>query len=248
VSDDTSHQQVPRPDASGDDRPADAPDVPWGFLDAAGIFVVAFLLMGLVSPLLGAALDPAVARAAFFPLSLALLAVVTVLWVRIRFPDELGRLFGRRPGLSDLGMGLVHGAAGFFVINVGFSLILQAFAAVTGAELPEVQQDGRFGFVVIASAVIVAPIAEELYFRGLLFQGLSTPLGVWPGIGLSALIFGIAHYEQGNLEGSLYALIVLSTLGGYLAWVLHRRGTIATPMVMHAVFNALAVGGILIAG
>lgn len=229
--------------------------MPWGFLDALGVFVVAFVLIGVLSPLLSRALDERLARGVFFPASLALLGVTAVAWVAIRHREQLGKLFGRRPRVADVGMGLVHGAAGFFVINVGFSLILQLLATLTGAELPEVQQnlreatqDGRIGLLVIASAVLIAPMAEEVFFRGMLFQGLRRPLGPWPAIGLSAFVFGLAHYEAGNVQGSLYALIVLSSLGMYLAWVLDRRRTIVTPIVMHATFNGLAVGGILLAG
>jgi membrane protease YdiL (CAAX protease family) len=254
VDDNPSSAQVPPP-PHGPAEGETAVEVPWGFLDAAIVFAIAFLAIGLLSPLLSRALDPEVARGVFFPASLALLGLTTVAWVALRHRAQLWMLFGRRPRVADLGMGVVHGVAGFFVINVGFAFLLQLFATFTGAELPEVQQglrdaaqDGRIGLLVMGSAVLVAPLAEELYFRGLLFQGLRRPLTLWPAIGVSALIFGIAHYEAGNLEGSLYALIVLSSLGGYLAWVFDRRRTIVAPIVMHATFNGLALAGILLAG
>ncbi len=233
----------------------EAEAVPWGFLDAAAVFVVSLLAIGVASPLLGALLDAELARGVFFPVSLALLGLTTAAWVAVRHREHLGALVGRRPMLADLGMGLAHGTVAFLLINLGYSAVLQVVSTMVGAELPEVQQglreatqDGRIGLLVIFSAVLVAPIAEELFFRGLLFQGLRAQLGRWPGIGMSGFVFGLAHYEAGNVAGSLYALLVLASLGMYLAWVLDRRGTLVTPVVMHATFNGLAVVGIFLAG
>jgi membrane protease YdiL (CAAX protease family) len=228
-------------------------DVPWGFLDAAAVFGLSFLLMAVASPLLGALDDPELARGLFFPLSLALLGGTAVVWVRLRHPGHVGALLRRRPTAADAAMGVAHGFAAFFIINVGFGLVVRVLGALTGLELPEVQEglreaalDGRIGVLVIVSAVLVAPLAEEVFFRGLLYQGLRGPLGTWPAIALSALLFGLAHFEAGNLAGSLYALLVLSSFGAYLAWALERRSLVA-PVAMHATFNALAVVGILLA-
>lgn len=244
-------QVPPPPPGTVDER---LPRVSWTFLDAAGVFLLSFVLMALVSPLLTAALDEELAGGVFFPLSLAILAVTAVGWVAVRHRADLDTLAGRRPTPADVGMGIAHGLAGFLVINVGFAALLQLFTTLTGGEMPVVQeglreatQDGRIGLFVIASAIIVAPVAEELFFRGVLFRGLLGPLGVWPAIGTSAVLFGLAH-PQPTVSGTLYALAVLGTFGAYLAWAFERRGSLVTPMVMHATFNALAVGGILVVG
>jgi membrane protease YdiL (CAAX protease family) len=250
VNDDLRRQQVAPGEPS---EIAGQPAVPWSFLDAAGIFVVFIVLLALVSPAISTVLGAEMARGALFPVSFAVLAAITLLWVRVRYPGRVGDLLGGRPTAADLGMGMVHGLAAFFVINMGIGFLLQTIARFTGADMPEVQQglreaatDGLIGPVVIVSAVLVAPIAEELFFRGLLFRGLRGPLGAWPAIGISAFVFGLAHYEASNVEGSLYALIVLATFGMHLAWVLDRRRSIAVPIVMHATFNALAVVGIFL--
>lgn len=247
--------QPAAPSQAEDPGAGSLPGVPWTFLDAAGAFVASILLMGLVSPLLLAVLDDELARGIFFPVSLGLLGLSAVGWVALRHRSALPALPGHRPTLGDAGAGVAHGVAAFLVINVGYAFVLQLVATLTGGEMPVVQeglrdaaQDGRIGLLVIASALLVAPVAEELFFRGVLFRGLLGPLGRWPAIGLSALLFGVAHYESGNPLGSLYAFVVLASLGGYLAWAFARRGTILTPILMHATFNALAVGGILLAG
>jgi uncharacterized protein len=232
------------------DEPGDpAPTVPWGFVDAVFVFALTYLLAGLLGPALTGAFDAELARGLFFPVSLLTLAATTLGYVRLRYPEDVRLLLGPRAfSWRHLLAGLLHGLAAFFVINVGFAALVQLVVSVTGGELPTAQEglreatrDARFGYLVIASSVLVAPLAEELFFRGLLFQGLRRHLGVWPGIGISAYLFGLAHFQGfDNLSGTLYALVVLSTFGMYLAWVLQRRGHIATTMTMHAVFNALA--------
>jgi uncharacterized protein len=245
----------PGPASRTDDPATPLREVPWGFIDAVLVFALTYLLAGLLSPALTAVFEPEVARGLFFPLSLLVLGVTTLGYVRLRFPEHLRALFGQRSFTwRHVGAGLLHGLAAFFVINVGFAALVQLVVSVTGGELPTAQEglreatrDERIGYLVIASSILVAPVAEELFFRGFLFQALRRRIGVWPGIGISAYLFGLAHFQGfDNISGTLYALVVLSTFGMYLAWMLQRRGHVATTMTMHLVFNALATASIVI--
>jgi uncharacterized protein len=250
VNADSSRARPARPD----DPAGPEAGVPWGFADALFVFALSYLLAGLISPALRTVLDPELARGLFFPLSLMLFAVCTVVYVRLRYPEALPALLGWATFTwRHVGAGLVHGLVAFFIINVGFAALVQLIVVTTGGELPmaqrslrEATRDPRFGYIVIASSVLVAPLAEEVFFRGFLFQGLRARLAAWPAIGISAYLFGLAHFQGlDNLAGSLYALVVLSTFGMYLAWMLERRGHLATTMTMHAVFNTLATAFIL---
>ena len=103
------------------------------------------------------------------------------------------------------------------------------------------------GFVVIAIAtVLLAPAAEELFFRGLLLKGmvrLFTPLkavggartaGVVLAVIADGLLFGLAHGEWVQLAG-------LATFGAILAAVSYRTGRLGMNMVAHASFNLIAI-------
>jgi membrane protease YdiL (CAAX protease family) len=85
-------------------------------------------------------------------------------------------------------------------------------------------------FVVIAG---LAPIVEELTFRGLGFHILRR-LGQWPAIVLTGLAFGLAH---GLLEG----LPVLVVFGAALAFLRSRTGSIYPGILVHSAFNAIAL-------
>ena len=81
--------------------------------------------------------------------------------------------------------------------------------------------------------VVVAPIAEELIFRGFLFN-LGLRYGnFWVGAIFSSLLFGAAH-------GDLELFLPLSLVGFVLATVYYRSKNLVASMLTHASFNAIA--------
>jgi len=81
---------------------------------------------------------------------------------------------------------------------------------------------------------VTPAICEELFFRGFILNALR-PLGMWPAIGASALVFGLAH-------ASVYRLLPTMILGiviGYVAW---RSRSILGGIVIHGLNNAIAIG------
>jgi membrane protease YdiL (CAAX protease family) len=85
-------------------------------------------------------------------------------------------------------------------------------------------------FVVIA---VVAPVVEELTFRGLGYS-LLAPFGTWTAILGTGLLFGLAH---GLVEG----LPILAAFGVGLAIVRSRSGSVYPGMLLHSAFNAIAL-------
>ena len=86
----------------------------------------------------------------------------------------------------------------------------------------------------IALACIVAPFAEETFFRGFVFQGLAHSWGpVWGAI-VSAAFFAAVHLQ-------LTVFIPLFALGLALAWVFHHTRSLWASIILHMVFNSIAV-------
>jgi membrane protease YdiL (CAAX protease family) len=86
----------------------------------------------------------------------------------------------------------------------------------------------------ILVAVVMAPVFEEILFRGFLFRGLANSFGwVWGAL-ISGAIFGAAHLQ-------LDVFLPLAALGVVLAWAYHRTGSLWTNISMHALFNTIAV-------
>jgi membrane protease YdiL (CAAX protease family) len=88
--------------------------------------------------------------------------------------------------------------------------------------------------VLALAVVVVAPMTEELLFRGYLYPVLRRFSGVSFGCVMSGLIFATAHNE-------LAALPTLFFLGMLLALLYERTGSIWAPIALHALFNVTTV-------
>ncbi|MBT2570091.1 type II CAAX endopeptidase family protein [Planococcus sp. ISL-110] len=78
---------------------------------------------------------------------------------------------------------------------------------------------------------VIAPIAEEFVFRGLILNWLVEGFGFWKGVGLSSLIFGIFHI---NFFGAFMFAVVASLL--YL-----KTGNLLVPILLHIFNNVIAI-------
>src|SRR5256714_8544139 len=86
--------------------------------------------------------------------------------------------------------------------------------------------------------VVVAPIVEELIFRGLgysLLEQYGRPLA----IAVVGVAFGLAH-------GLVDALPLLVALGAGLAWLRSKTSSVFPGMVTHALFNGIAVLSVIL--
>jgi len=87
-------------------------------------------------------------------------------------------------------------------------------------------------WALIGGAILVAPLAEELFFRGLVQSGLGRLLrGRWPAVVCTGLLFGAIHTQP-------EAVVPLAVLGIALGYLYERTGSLIAPILMHALFNA----------
>jgi membrane protease YdiL (CAAX protease family) len=84
----------------------------------------------------------------------------------------------------------------------------------------------------VISVIIMAPIAEELLFRGILFNTIKHAGYPLAGMFASAVLFALVH-------GSVALMLPLFVMGFALAWLYERSGSLIAPIVMHATFNAI---------
>lgn len=87
-------------------------------------------------------------------------------------------------------------------------------------------------FIGVLSVALVAPVVEELIFRGLIMTRLSRVMPGWLAVVLAAAVFGACH---GHPVWAGYAF-VLGTLYGFVAL---RAGSILPSILGHLVFNAI---------
>jgi membrane protease YdiL (CAAX protease family) len=81
---------------------------------------------------------------------------------------------------------------------------------------------------------IIDPFAEELVFRGVLYQWLNDRFGMWPGIAISSLIFGLAH-------GDVAVGGAAAVLGVVLAWTYEKSHSLWPPVLIHVINNSVKI-------
>jgi membrane protease YdiL (CAAX protease family) len=103
------------------------------------------------------------------------------------------------------------------------------------------QARAEAGAVGAANAVLLAPVGEELLFRGLLFTRLRAILGAFAAVAVSGLAFAAFHAEHGI--GYVLSMI---PAGAFLGFAREHSGGVALPMLLHAVMNGAAVAAGLV--
>lgn len=145
-----------------------------------------------------------------------------------------------RPGLSRaLGLALVAGVlmtVGALALNKGSAWALEQ-VRLEPIEQPTVKLlqvslgwGQRLAFGV--GAIVLAPLVEEILFRGVLFRALCQLTRPWVACWGSALAFAAIHLN-------LLTFVPLLFIGLVLAWVYASTGRLLAAVVTHAFFNAV---------
>jgi membrane protease YdiL (CAAX protease family) len=96
-------------------------------------------------------------------------------------------------------------------------------------------------FLILLS-VVVAPVVEEMVYRGMLFPSLRPRVGPGAALLISGLAFGIAHVSL------VWLLVPTSVLGMMLARAFERTRSLHVAILAHALFNLVAVFAVLALG
>ena len=83
----------------------------------------------------------------------------------------------------------------------------------------------------LLSACLLAPIAEEILYRGVLFRSLRNQLGALSGAVLAAAIFAVLHFYDG------YGLVSVGIFGFSCALLYSGTGALSTVIALHVLYN-----------
>jgi uncharacterized protein len=217
--------------------------VPWRGRDAIGAFVLTVVLIGAVG-VAGRRVEVSV----LFPILTAMVGVAAVVWAS--FYRRPGALLGTRfrIGLRALGVaaaGWLGVVAAQIVLGLAVVALLGPDAVPEAGGLPPELAEAP-GWSLALAAVVIAPIAEELFFRGFLLQGLARSYG--PGVATagSAAVFGLFHFSGPGAQ-SVLPILSAVVVGLVLGWLFVRTKNLAIPIAAHALVNAaaLALAGLL---
>jgi uncharacterized protein len=163
---------------------------------------------------------------------------------------------GRRPRPADFGyrrVALKVGVAAFVLAGVGYYIvtaIYQTIVKLHGTDkLPTDLGIGTSTAALVGAAIfvcVIAPIAEEFFFRGFIFGALrhwhvklhGHDVGTWIAAVETGILFGLAHSGS---AASQY-LIPLGFLGFVLCIVRWKTRSLYPCMALHSVNNSIALG------
>jgi CAAX protease family protein len=193
---------------------------------ALGLVAAAGPIVGIAAATAGLASVPAAAYGAV--VSAVLLAATSLALHREGFDLASLGLVPSRDRIRELAIGFAVGVLLFVIL----ALVRGAFSGVTWtfgglqATLP-----------VLASLLIalLLLLPEELLFRGYAFQRLIQAVGVWPGILISAILFGLYHLAGSGMWGiGAFFRVAMPALGGVVfGWLAVRTRGLALPIGLH---------------
>ncbi len=103
--------------------------------------------------------------------------------------------------------------------------------------MTELMQDRSSAILMAIFGVTLAPISEELIFRGFLQPLLVRSLGAVAGILLASVPFGFLHFhEYGN---SWRHAVLIGLAGACFGWMRHATGSTRASSLMHAAYNGM---------
>jgi len=164
-------------------------------------------------------------------------AVVSIKY-QMPFKEALGLDFSKTPYYIRQGLF----AAVIILLSTTFISYMFSNFGVGGKQNPYVELSEDRLRAVIFLAVFIAPIMEEIFFRGFMQPALVKNLGAGPGILITAIIFGISHTQYQDYYAALTAVI---TIGLILGITKHTTNSIMPGIFAHLVNNILAVISIL---
>ncbi|MEJ7801831.1 MAG: type II CAAX endopeptidase family protein [Candidatus Limnocylindria bacterium] len=170
-------------------------------------------------------------------------ALLLISWFLVFRPGALAALPslpGRDPGgaiRAGLGWGILAWVASTVVLAAVVWLLERTGSSVDpqAAERAIAILDP---WLIILAIVILAPVAEEVFFRGVVFNAWLREGGRrWAFIGSSGA-FALIHVLAGS---SVAVLLPIFLLGLALAWIYQRTGNLLAPIAMHAMVNGVSV-------
>jgi len=210
--------------------------VPWKFIDnwigvalLAVIDVVIFIIM-----LQQERRADLAQSAAVLLLELAYLLPVVIIfawrgihWRHLRFGKFSWNTLG-------MGCGLLIGS--YVIIILHNALLFLLGVDTQGENIMKLfaELDSPVWFFIVGA--IFAPLVEEIFFRGFLFQGFRERYGWIAAMLMSAGIFAVAHLD-------LVVLIPTFILGCLLAYVFHRSNSLWPGIILHFLVNSFGLLG-----
>ena len=169
--------------------------------------------------------------------------LLTVWFFAVRPRDDGWALLGfRRVKPISTTIIVIFGVAIAQSAVFGYTLLVEQLGIdfLVPDQLPHECADDPVRFAIIAiSAIIVAPLVEEIFFRGFMYQALRRTMAILPAALLTSVVFGIAHIDPA-------IIIPIAVVGMILLGIYRWTGNLWSSIITHAGYNAVTVAALAI--
>jgi uncharacterized protein len=159
---------------------------------------------------------------------------LTLLFTKLRKNISIKNYIGFREPLTREWVKWLLILAAFLFLSDAVSLLLHQ--PIAPPFMVDAYKTASFVPALLFAIIIVAPIFEEIFFRGFLFQGIRySRLGPIGAIGMTSFFWAVIH-----LQYDIYVIVTLFALGLLLGIARLKTGSIHLLMVMHSVTSLVA--------
>jgi membrane protease YdiL (CAAX protease family) len=225
----------------------------WASIGWAVLFILSQIVAGVIAITIAVMTDDSGREFPAVGSDLAVIALPTIwslvasslfmlglLWLYLRKGDRISAIrldrwsvlslpktVGLAVVLIGAGLGFNYGYGEYLVPNIEVQEQLRKLFAAIPNSIPN-------SVLLFAAVAVIAPLLEELLFRGLLQNSLAHKLPIWAAIAISALVFGAMH-------GDLYAMPPLVLMGAIFGLIYHLTGSLRVTIALHMINNAAAL-------
>ncbi len=210
--------------------------VPWSVADTwLGVGLLILLSIGMLAALFMGLGREALQNSGVLFLELIYLLPVILIFAWRRVPWKcLG--FGKFT-LSVMGLGCGLLIAGYIFILLHNMILYRLGVDTQGEQIFDIFNQLESPVWFFLAGAVIAPIVEEIFFRGFLFQGFRQKYGWQNAILISSAVFGAAHLDP-------VSLIPTFILGCVLAYLYHRSNSLWPGIIFHATINTLSLAAV----
>ncbi len=167
-------------------------------------------------------------------------ALIAVVWL---LASRRGHVRPRDFGLTRLSLRSFATWTGAALLAwYSFNLLYSAVFSPSGKQdtLDAMGANDGIALLLVTTAfvVLIAPVVEEIFFRGFCYRALRNRLGRWSAAALVGIVFGSIHYSGPETLALIAPLAVLGTL---FCLLYERTGSLYPAIAFHVINNAIAL-------
>jgi membrane protease YdiL (CAAX protease family) len=154
---------------------------------------------------------------------------------------------GEGSALRDVAWGVALAVPTLFAAGLLASVLIELLGVAPESPIPPARDPAGIAVNLVA-AVVIAPLWEEIFFRGFVATAWARTAGARAAIIRSAVFFALVHVIvvggtdfRSALLAAAIAFVIRLPVGLVLGWIFLLRRTLVAPLALHATYNAIPV-------